>query len=130
MKLYRNLTKPCWATILKKTEQLCSLPVDKVDGHGIAMDLLLCYREETNKGPVRNCTLDGEGLQFKRCISNYDDKAYDDFMLLFGQIRFICDYFNSTYPDISMEKLAKANYYCFFYTIYSNLKTLDGEGIF
>ena len=106
--LYQSLSQPCWMPILAAAKEECKLNPDEVDGHFLAMELYLCYIKEKAKPAVANCSK--TPLAFKTCIANYDDKAYDDFMTMFGQVRFLCDFYNSIHPDISVEKITKASW--------------------
>ena len=71
------------------------------------MNLLHCYVKEKDDPPIRNCSVESNSTSFKECIATLDDDTYDNFMILFSQIRYICDYYNSTYPTLNVQDIIK-----------------------
>ena len=76
------------------------------------MNLLLCYTKEKNEPAIRNCSNEHNSTSFKECIASFEDDVLDNFMLLFGQIQFICDYFNTSHPSLTKEDVLKVVFSC------------------
>ena len=72
----------------------------------LAFKMINCYKKEANQKQLRsNCT--NTSVLFKRCMATWDDQSLDDYMLIFGQVFVICEFFNGSRPLISPEKLLK-----------------------
>ena len=72
----------------------------------MAMDMLSCYCREKQLPPVKNCTEFGKNSSsFQECVSEYELEVFDNFMLFFGQIEPICQYFNTTTPELSAASI-------------------------
>ena len=66
----------------------------------MAMNFLMCYVQELGKPSIRNCSTEHNSTSFKECLATFDDDNFDDFMVFFGQIRYICDYLTTPSPTI------------------------------
>lgn len=69
------------------------------------MDLMGCFKKETKKRPISNCSEMQTSETFKRCLSNLDDDSFDGYMTMFNQVYMICEYFNNTHPIITVENV-------------------------
>ena len=110
--LYKSQSDPCWNQILFRAEEnYCKADINDVPGRQLAMELLVCYNKQKKKPQLpNNCLNESDSTLFKKCISTLNDESFDDFMVFFGQVSFICDYFNSTLPIVvNVETIGKAS---------------------
>ena len=75
----------------------------------MAMDLLGCYNIEKKQPPIKNCTefVKHNYSDFQTCLSQYKVDVLDNYMIFFGQIEPICQYYNFSSPDLSAATILK-----------------------
>ena len=69
----------------------------------MAMELLNCYCKEMNLPAVKNCSEFGKAnsSSFQDCVAEYGKDVFDNFMLFFGQIEPICQFYNTSTPELN-----------------------------
>ena len=73
--------------------------------------MLNCFQLEAGKPQVTNCTeLETNSTLFKRCLANFEDDTFDNYMTLFSQVNMICEFFNGTKPTIAPEFVMQVNF--------------------
>ena len=60
---------------------------------------------ERNETSVKKCSTTKNSSSFKSCVAELSDVPYNDFMLFYGQVFLICEYFNGTRPIVTPEKM-------------------------
>ena len=84
------------------------------------MDMLNCFILEKKLPPIKNCTEFAKNdSNFQDCLSEYKADVFDNYMLFFGQIEPICQFYNSTTPELSAQLIFKVAiaFLIFFMTI-------------
>ena len=133
---YSALSQPCWKKILSALkDSFCLMDYNELPAvvimliipifyfcffkKTIAFELLACYRIETKKTPLTNCSEhQANNTLFKRCLSNLGDEAFDDYMVIFGQVFMMCEYYNGTRPIITMDSIVMVFFLQFFKNLY------------
>lgn len=84
----------------------------------MAFEMLTCYQKETNETIPKNCSALSNSTMFKLCIAEFDDIVYNDFLLLYGQVFMICEFFNGSRPVVTFDKIMEvtgnASHFWFF----------------
>ena len=83
------------------------------------MDLLACFTSQNNQGPLKNCSQFQQHnfSNFQDCLSQYPVKVFDNYMLFFGQIEPICQYYNNSSPTLSAATILEV-FLILIYSIY------------
>ena len=79
--------------------------------------MLSCYRKERNETSLTNCSASGNSSTFKLCIAQLSDVPFNDFMIFYGQVFLICEYYNGSRPIITFEKMTQVTNQFFFLVI-------------
>lgn len=77
------------------------------------MELLNCFCKEKQLPPVKNCTEYGKvnSSQFQECVAEYEKDVFDNYMLFFGQIEPICQFYNSSTPELNAAVILAVKIY-------------------
>ena len=76
----------------------------------MAFDLLICYQKEVNETVPTNCSVKTNSTLFKLCLASLEDDIYNNYMIFYGQIFMICEFYNGTRPMISAEKMFQVSF--------------------
>ena len=76
----------------------------------MAFEMLDCFQKEEGKAKLANCSdYETNSTLYKRCLANFNDEDFDNYMMLFGQTFMICEYFNGTRPILTTENVLKVS---------------------
>ena len=65
-----------------------------------------CYREESGVKYDDKCSdVVADPIQFQRCLAQLNESSFNNYMFFYGQIQYMCEYFNGTAPNVISPKL-------------------------